>query len=83
VHVRWIVFVEMLNVLLSGLKACYVHGEFYHTEVLWLSWFGLLKLVYDLQFNYFLELSSLLFIQLNAQLPYILESNPHQFLPIS
>jgi hypothetical protein len=33
-----------------------VHGGVvYHTEVLWVCWAGLLKLVYDLQFNYFLE----------------------------
>ena len=33
-----------------------MHGEVvFCTEVLWVSWFGLLKLVYDLQFNYFLE----------------------------
>jgi len=32
-----------------------VHAGVYHPEVLWLSWVGLLKLVYDLQFNCFLE----------------------------
>jgi len=32
-----------------------VHAEVYHREVLWVSWVGLLKLLYDLQFNCFLE----------------------------
>lgn len=32
-----------------------MYSYVYHPEVLWVSGVGLLKLVYDLQFNFFLE----------------------------